>query len=1266
MGSKILSILEDGTNQKERRIDSLSPRFIKPDDRDIPDLLNFIFELCGQFNYYNFSDTIDGDWRDLLKSDPNILIILISRLNVRHYSKKYEKLKLLINRSTSEKEALFYFNDLIEMVGDIALFLEELLKKATDLYYHYNVIKDLKEILNSCQNEIEKLKYCNLYAKRLFDHTFRMRAEFAMGNLSASQALTEEDIFGISPDKTNRVLKGISYIDEILSVLKSKVSHLTGIAEYYLKDTDLLQHQFNPHIGLLITFLKLYSHLQNQLDGFTTKHLNFYYHDILGIKPKPSYPDSAYILFESNAATRPVQLPHGTSLLAKTEDRANPAIYALQGNQTVDNAQIKELKTIFVADRELFAEDNENNRLTSLQIYSGDYPVISPSVFSGKNNLEESWPILGEDQSELAKNERTMEAAATGVIIGSPLLYLPGGERFIQLTFTMEETSIENFNKFIRLFSEKTGGSIESAKAELLSDAFRIDFTTPEGWESVKYSTIKVSKGRDLIVQLSLSHQEKALDINEAIYRKKSDQTPLPLIRLLINNQAAHNAYSLFKDLLIDQLTIRVSVKGFQEIKMQNNIGALSPGNPFQIFGPQPSVGSYLSIKNTNIFNKFTKDFMIRLEWLDLPKSPGGFKTYYTGYNSGIENDSFQIKISSLSNGLFIPDPENQQKFRLFNTKKSVEGSEILQDTTLIGGIDLKKMGFPNEMSLKGERESETQFKDGTVKISLDAPPEAFGHKLFPQIFPKVLQHNSKRLNKALPIPEQPFIPVTKAISIDYTLEYTETWKGNLTDLGHRDYVHLIHQYPFGYDKIYPGKEQHEYPFMPVFNFPSNLYIGIKDLKPGSELSLLFILEEKNFKNTNHPNLIHWSYLHQRDWTPITSDSLLQDTTNNFLNTGIIRLKIPYLISKGNNAMLNPNLYWLRASTYYKSEIKSRVNAIFAHAAKATRVIEQDQESDNIICLPPGSIRSFVKRIPEIQNIWQPLPSFGGKEAEGESIYRTRVSERLRHKQRPVSTRDIEQFVLDKFPDLLMVKCLRQQGEEKASPKGNDLQIILIPREQTGGQFKNNEPKVSLATINQVKQTLLPLLSPFIRFEVNNPVYERIKIACKVKFAEKADLDRGLYIQQLNTDIRKYICAWLYEATDTFRIGTTLYLTDMYNFLKSLKYISFITGFSMIHFFRDRDSQTGEYKSALIDTAVDKVKFIRGSVPDAVLIPDTNHLITFLPDIKIEEPSITGIGDLPIGSELLISEPDKSPKEKSNKLNEPEPEEHFRFIINQH
>lgn len=104
----------------------------------------------------------------------------------------------------------------------------------------------------------------------------------------------------------------------------------------------------------------------------------------------------------------------------------------------------------------------------------------------------------------------------------------------------------------------------------------------------------------------------------------------------------------------------------------------------------------------------------------------------------------------------------------------------------------------------------------------------------------------------------------------------------------------------------------------------------------------------------------------------------------------------------------------------------------------------------------------------------------------------------------------------------------------------------------------------------------------------------------------------------------------------------------------------------MIHFFRDRDSQTGEYKSALIDTAVDKVKFIRGSVPDAVLIPDTNHLITFLPDIKIEEPSITGIGDLPIGSELLISEPDKSPKEKNNKLNEPEPEEHFRFIINQH
>jgi len=70
-------------------------------------------------------------------------------------------------------------------------------------------------------------------------------------------------------------------------------------------------------------------------------------------------------------------------------------------------------------------------------------------------------------------------------------------------------------------------------------------------------------------------------------------------------------------------------VENCSTVKLQNNIGTVNPGNPYQIFGPQPSVGSYLDIRNSNIFNRYTKALKIKLNWLDLPKIKGGFVSYF-------------------------------------------------------------------------------------------------------------------------------------------------------------------------------------------------------------------------------------------------------------------------------------------------------------------------------------------------------------------------------------------------------------------------------------------------------------------------------------------------------------------------------------------------------------------------------------------------------------------------------------------------------------
>lgn len=396
---------------------------------------------------------------------------------------------------------------------------------------------------------------------------------------------------------------------------------------------------------------------------------------------------------------------------------------------------------------------------------------------------------------------------------------------------------------------------------------------------------------------------------------------------------------------------------------------------------------------------------------------------------------------------------------------------------------------------------------------------------------------------------------------------------------------------------------------------------------------------------------------------PMDPKDILHDTTNNFINTGIVRIKIPYGINKG-GTILNPDLYWLKASTSAPTDVTARMIAVYPHATTAIQVPGPDNTGAYHLSLPPNSMKGFLRKMQGIQAIWQPFPSFGGNRTEEEDHYRTRISERLRHKQRPVTNRDIEQIILNEFPQILMVKCIAAGREDQSMLPGINIQIILIPKENDSGQFISNEPKVNLSTLFKVKQFLQPFLSPFIRVEVGNPVYEKVKVVCTVQFIEARGFDQGFYIQELNKDIRKYLCPWLYESTSSLSIGTSIYLADILNYIKGLPYISGATGFSLVHFFKVRDIRTGEHNSKILDTAVDNVEFIRGSVPEAILIPADDHLITVQKNLVYADPSKVGIGSLPVGDELLISGGEDDHNGVKGQFVKPGAEKLFRLIIN--
>ena len=662
-------------------------------------------------------------------------------------------------------------------------------------------------------------------------------------------------------------------------------------------------------------------------------------------------------------------------------------------------------------------------------------------------------------------------------------------------------------------------------------------------------------------------------------------------------------------------------------------MGEVNGYHSFRMFGPTPAVGGYLDICNTNVFNKYTKDFSIKLDWLDLPKNINGFDSYFAAYEAGMTNNVYKVGISSINNGVFLPERANQEQFPLFHTVRDKEGDLYLADTSLIKDADFHKISFPNTMKMdKEEKHSSTVYKQGAIRLELSNPSEAFGHQLYSLIFPEIILYNARHPSRKKALPNLPYVPVVKSISVNYTLEHSESVKPvKFSARGEGLEVHHIGA--FGNEEIYPGPGINYFPLLPVMNEAGHLFIAFNQLRPGEELSLLFQLEDKYFSDTT-TNLtpLNWSYLADNKWYPFGGMNLLSDNTNNLARSGIVKIRIPAGIN-GNNTVMTPGLSWIRISTPSNECITPRVTGIFTNAVTVERILDEGGYSlERILSIPPLTITSAKKDIRTIQAIWQLFPSFGGRKTESESKFYSRVSERLRHKQRPVTALDIAQVLLEAFPEILIVKCI----SAPPTTRMEDINIVVVPRQSDNGQFNSLQPKVDLDTLCRIQAFMQQRISPFVSLSIRNPVYESVKVVCSILFRDQTENNQNSHLQQLQLDIQKYMCPWLFDPSSHLKIGSTLYKSELLNYINRQPYVEYITGFSLVHFYYTKDEDTGRIMAFATDTAAGDLQQIRPSLPQAVLIPSEEHLITILNAPEYKEPQPLGIDALKISNELII------------------------------
>ncbi len=679
----------------------------------------------------------------------------------------------------------------------------------------------------------------------------------------------------------------------------------------------------------------------------------------------------------------------------------------------------------------------------------------------------------------------------------------------------------------------------------------------------------------------------------------------------LQGRESYHSSYQKLMQLALHKVHLYVEVDGLKDIVLQNDRNTIDAKKPFEPFGFEPEIGNNFYIANEEISQKKLSNLNLDLKWI---KHPVDFKEHYKNYwlvdadNASLDEDAYTIK----TNDDFVAQLyicENNAEKRISSLKlfppdgeaSDTKVSELLQTS----GYQYQEMP---EISAKG-KDDITDW-DRYFKLELD--PLDFQHSLYNTLFVQqaISEHDAIKKLKI----NTPYQPKAKSIRLGYTAQtliIPESTDSNSHDT-------LYHLHPFGFEALTAG----EIPsLLPVYKDEGTLYMGITRLTTPHVLSVLFQMAEGSANPDVEKPAVQWCYLRNNEWVPLATAAILSDTTNGLVNTGIIQIKIPVDATAG-GSLMSDTLHWLKVSAPTNITGISDTIAISAQAISVTLASEVVASSHFKTPLAPETITGTLASIPEIKNSTQPYTSRKGKPAEEGSIFYKRLSERLRHKNRAITTWDYEHMVLDKFPEVYKVKCL------PSTDQLGKVAIVVIPDIRENLPFNPFAPKVAADTLFQIREFLDNHSPVYAEIAVHNPSYLQILTRCTVQFNPGYDTD--FYKEKLIEEIKRFLSPWAYSQDSDIRIGGSLHASVLINFIAERPYIDYVANLKL---FQSEDGKTFTDVRSINNGK----SIVVPSRPDTVMVSGATHFIDIVDENGYDEDSFEGINYMQIELDFEVA-----------------------------
>lgn len=1237
----------NGTSQSERLLKALLPDSIQVDERSASDLLAFAAQYSEHIQYFNLKGERDDNWKHVFTVDESVFLATIVSTDLYKIEKEHNDLISVLTNAPRAEEKLEALEGLMRQILGLAKQINDWYQSALDMD-RLNVMFS-SELENELENAIKQqladyLQNLLVYQEEL---GFNLTGPFSAGEIrkhfhanwfKVHHQIGARNIMINERQTADKIKDYTKKIRVQFRVFYSVTAYITQISVKYLRASFSDKSNHRPDVALYLSFVSLFSQLQRQMNKITEKHLDFYYYNILKQRQRGLSPDKVNVYFDVAKHIDWYTLKKGTLLSAGKDDNGIEQFYETDQDLEVNQAQLESVRTLFVSKNPKIGIGSSYRVVTNL--YSAEQANSSDGKGGRFLNDEENWPTFGHEILELPKSEQQMSFADLGWAIAAPILEMEGGHRVVTLRFKLVPNSMYTLNLLIKDLSVNEDISRKDAFSKIFKNSLKVAFTTEEGW--VEAHTCEILPPDEwgtpeiIIVATVAASMKPIVSYNSEVHGPGYD-TRTPVMRILHRSDKSFFSYSFLKDLEVQKVSIDIDVKDLKQLTMSSDIGAIYSNVPFQPFGPIPKVGSYFIVGKEEIFKKEVTDLQFNIEWHNLPDDKKGFRGYYKDYGLGIKNDQFEVQLTALSDGTFFPqEGDDPLTFKLFEPQE--ENPQGVSKKTTLTNIDLMALNIKPDESFVLPEIYDNQARAGFFKMELIGPKVGFGHEQYANIYGKKVGYNNdpKRKGPEKPLPKQPIAPMMKSLTIDYsaTSEINVLSVGTLTK-GESDRSQIYHIHPFGIiDTFKKGRASNRL-LVPSYDENAYLYLGLSNLVPPTGLSLYFELKENQnlfsdvLAKQRKPEIV-WQYLANDEWKEFSQNMILSDTTNSFNNSGIINLEVPRYLTDDNKTM-PIGLHWIRVAIKGEPSVLPRCRRVATQAVQATWVDNGSSKEHLVEPLAANTITKLNVALSEVRGVNQPFPSFGGQPGESKQAFYTRVSERLRHKNRAVAAWDYERLVLERFPEIHQVKCVTHVGNESFVKPGT-VTLVVVPKIDKAN-LGYHLPVVNYTILRSIREYLEQISSPFVNIEVRNPIYERVKITAGIQFHKGRN--NGTYLKKLNQDIIEFMCPWMLGKEQELQLGGVLVKDVILSFIEKCSYVDFVTKFSAVQVFPEDGIGFEIDDTAIHDT---NSPLIKATKPWSILIPFENNPIYFLDEQNFQLPEKAAINTMVIDGDFVMTE----------------------------